>query len=212
MTTVTNAASTPVSVGSSGPATGGTATTSSTSLSKDDFLKILMAQLKYQDPMSPTDPGEFMSQLSQLTQVEQLQNMATSLDDLKSIAEQGSASQWLSTIGKRIGVDDKVVSLGDQIGITPAGDYDKITLALKSETDGSIKEVTFNKGETPIYTSDSTDTYVAAATATKDGKTVDCDLTLYRVVRGVQTGNSGVLLVAGDGTSYAASNVKLIKE
>ncbi len=212
MTTVTNAASNPASVGSSGPAAGGTATKSSTSLSKDDFLKILMTQLKYQDPMSPTDPGEFMSQLSQLTQVEQLQNMATSLDDLKSIAEQGSASQWLSTIGKRISVDDRVVSLGDQIGITPAGDYDKITLALKSETDGSIKEVTFNKGETPIYTSDSTDTYVAAATATKDGKTVDCGLTLYRVVRGVQAGNSGVLLVAGDGTPYAASNVTLIKE
>jgi len=217
MSTVTSTTGTPVSAenifrAATTTSTEGTATKSSTSLSKDDFLKILMTQLKYQDPMSPADPSQFMSQLSQLTQVEQLQNMAGSLEDLKSIAEQGSASQWLSTIGKRIGVDDNIVSLGDQVGVTPAGDYDKITLALKSGTDGSIKEVTFNKGEAPIYTSDSSDTFVAGATATKDGKTVACTLTLYRVVRGVQTGDSGLVLVAGDGTPYAASNVKLIKE
>jgi flagellar hook assembly protein FlgD len=207
--------SSPVSVSTWGAtaasAADGTATKSNV-LGKDDFLKILMTQLKYQDPMSPADPSQFMNQLSQLTQVEQLQNMAASLNDLKSIASQGSASQWLSTIGRRIKVEDNLVSLGDQVGITPAGDYDKITLSLRSETDGSIKEVTYSKGETPVYTSDSTDTYLAGATATKDGKPVGLTLTLYRVVRGVQTDDSGLVLVAGDGTPYAASSVKLIKE
>ena len=49
-------------------------------MGKDAFLKILMTQLKYQDPMDPMKPNEFMGQLSQLTQVEQLTNIAETLD------------------------------------------------------------------------------------------------------------------------------------
>jgi flagellar basal-body rod modification protein FlgD len=39
---------------------------------KDTFLKLLVAQLKYQDPSNPADPTQFMSQTAQFTQVEKL--------------------------------------------------------------------------------------------------------------------------------------------
>jgi len=46
---------------------------------KDSFLKILVAQMKYQDPMEPTSNTEYISQYATFTQVEQLNNMANSM-------------------------------------------------------------------------------------------------------------------------------------
>lgn len=46
---------------------------------KDSFLKILVAQMKYQDPMQPTSNTEYISQYATFTQVEQLNNMANSM-------------------------------------------------------------------------------------------------------------------------------------
>ena len=47
-------------------------TTSNDQLGKDAFLKLLVAQLRYQDPLAPSDPGQFMSQTAQFTTVEKL--------------------------------------------------------------------------------------------------------------------------------------------
>lgn len=55
-----------------------TATTASNpnaSLGKDAFLQLLVAQLKYQNPMNPADPTEFMSQTAQFTMVEKLEDL-----------------------------------------------------------------------------------------------------------------------------------------
>ncbi len=46
---------------------------------KDDFLQLLVAQMKYQDPMEPTENTEWVSQYAQFSQVEELQNMAQSM-------------------------------------------------------------------------------------------------------------------------------------
>ncbi|MCR5669799.1 MAG: hypothetical protein K6G10_02240 [Butyrivibrio sp.] len=56
-----------------------TPTTTPTGYDKDSFLKILVAQMKYQDPMEPTSNTEYISQYATFTQVEQLNNMANSM-------------------------------------------------------------------------------------------------------------------------------------
>jgi flagellar basal-body rod modification protein FlgD len=45
-------------------------------LGKDAFLKLLVAQLRYQDPSNPTDSSQFMSQTAQFTQVEKLDEIS----------------------------------------------------------------------------------------------------------------------------------------
>lgn len=47
-------------------------------LDKDSFLKLLVAQLKYQDPMAPSDPAAMLQQSSQMAMVERLQELQES--------------------------------------------------------------------------------------------------------------------------------------
>lgn len=56
--------------------------TPSPELGKDEFLKILMAQLQYQDPLNPMDDREFIAQMTTFSSLEQMMNMSESMDRL----------------------------------------------------------------------------------------------------------------------------------
>ena len=53
---------------------------SSSGMDKEAFLQLLVAQMKYQDPLEPTSNTEYISQYAQFSQVEQMQNMSSSMD------------------------------------------------------------------------------------------------------------------------------------
>ncbi len=52
----------------------------SETMGKNDFLNLLVTQLRYQDPMNPMQDQDFIAQLAQFSQLEQLENMSESLD------------------------------------------------------------------------------------------------------------------------------------
>lgn len=54
--------------------------TSSSSLDKEAFLQLLVAQMKYQDPLEPTSNTEYISQFATFSELEQMQNMSASMD------------------------------------------------------------------------------------------------------------------------------------
>ena len=81
--------------------------------SKDQFLKLLVAQLKNQDPLNTSDPDKFTQQLTQFSQLEQLQNLNTSFKSLKDQQHSMDKSQAVSYIGKQ------VVVPGNKIFISP---------------------------------------------------------------------------------------------
>ncbi len=53
-------------------------------LDKEDFLNLLVAQMKYQDPLEPQSNTEYVSQLATFTQVESLENMANTTENLQA--------------------------------------------------------------------------------------------------------------------------------
>ena len=71
-------------------------------LGKDDFLKLLVAQMENQDPLNPTDPTEFTSQLSQFSSLEQLYNVNKNLNSMQAGIESSTEMASLSLIGKSI--------------------------------------------------------------------------------------------------------------
>ena len=54
-------------------------TKSSSNLDKDAFLQLLVAQMKYQDPLEPTDNTEYISQLATFSQLEEMQNLSATM-------------------------------------------------------------------------------------------------------------------------------------
>ena len=56
------------------------ASEASSSLGKDDFLQLLVAQMKYQDPMEPTSNTEYIQQYATYSELEQMMNMSETMD------------------------------------------------------------------------------------------------------------------------------------
>jgi flagellar basal-body rod modification protein FlgD len=176
-------------------------------ITNDDFLQILIAQLQNQDPLNPTDPSQFVTELAEMTQVQSLQSMQTSLSSLSTSFGTGSMSQWASTVGDYMRVNDTSISEGDEVVLSPSGSYSQITLNLKNKSDGTTSQVTFNSGDSLVYNDTSGNYTVTGATATVNGESVTCPTQVYRYISGVQSSSSGVELVASDGTTYATSGI-----
>ncbi len=76
-----------------------TASASGSELGKDAFLKLLVAQLRYQDPMNPAEGAEFIAQTAQFTQVEKLQEVADASSASLQLQQRWGAG---ATVGRQV--------------------------------------------------------------------------------------------------------------
>lgn len=58
----------------------------SSTLDKDAFLQLLVTQMRYQDPLEPTDNTEYMSQLAQFSQLEAMNNLGTEYEKTQAMS------------------------------------------------------------------------------------------------------------------------------
>lgn len=114
-------------------------------VNKDQFLKLLVTQLKYQDPLNPMESTEFTSQLAQFTSLEQLYNLNSSFEGLKNAMTSQNNYQAANLIGKSVIAsgntlrveDTQVLNQGSYILEGPAGQvkisiYDKDGILVKT--------------------------------------------------------------------------------
>jgi flagellar basal-body rod modification protein FlgD len=108
--------------------TQGTTATRNTggTLGKDDFLKLLVGQMKNMDPMGSggSDPSQMMSQMTQYSILEQITNMTASN---KALAEQSERSSTIGLIGR-------TVSYANEAGAPVEGVVEQVTTAAGSVT------------------------------------------------------------------------------
>ena len=101
------------SVGGTGsaPAGGSGSITSGATLGGTDFLTLMLAQLKNQDPTSPVDSNTFLNQLAQLSEVQGISSLNTSFGSLSSSLTSSQALQASSLLGHQALVNSGTAAL-----------------------------------------------------------------------------------------------------
>jgi flagellar basal-body rod modification protein FlgD len=96
-------------------------------LGKDDFLKLLVTQLKHQDPLNPMESQEFSAQLAQFSSLEQLFGVNEALQAIQKSLEANKNENILDYIGKAVKTSGNTVSVTD--GIIDSSGYSLNTTA-----------------------------------------------------------------------------------
>ena len=87
-----------------------TAVADKSKLGKDDFLKLLLVQLQYQDPTEPTDSETILTQTSQLAALESAQNTNDALESLSKSLQSSQEFSIIASIGKRADLGSDAIS------------------------------------------------------------------------------------------------------
>ncbi len=79
-------------------------------LGKDDFLKLLLTQLQYQDPTEPTDAETILTQTSQLAALESADNTNKALEELAATLSNSDQLSVIAAIGKTADMGSNAIS------------------------------------------------------------------------------------------------------
>jgi flagellar basal-body rod modification protein FlgD len=151
------ASSTANSAASSTSTTSGSSTKKSTDImGKQDFLTLLVTQLKNQDPLNPDDPTEFTAQLAQFSSLEQLTNLNESMTGLVTSTDNATKLSALSLIGKQVtftGSSFKYNGEPVQLGYTLDGPASEVQLLIQDSNGKTLQTLNgteLTKGNHPL--------------------------------------------------------------
>lgn len=108
-------------------------------LGKDDFLNLLIAQLKNQDPLNPMKDQEFIAQLATFSSLEQVSNMNKNLEEFLKQQQYQNSVAAASMIGKEITSVDGENGIVSGINMEDGGVY--ISVNGKNIAFNDIKEI-----------------------------------------------------------------------
>ena len=117
------------------------ATQADTSLTSADFMQMLVAELKNQDPTSPQDSSAFVTQLAQMNQLEQTADINTNLQNLLNSQNSAANLSSVSLIGQQ------VTAPGSQVSLT-SGSQSTLAFTLPSAAAQVNVQITDANGNT----------------------------------------------------------------
>ncbi len=199
-------------------------------LGKDDFLKMLIAQLKFQDPLNPLNGTEFAAQLAQFSSVEQLTNIKTSLSQFlnTNIALSNSINNALaaSFIGKDVKASASSFSFNGegtvQYGYSLQQPADTVVIKIYNEYGGLVKTIigTTQRGENTLRWNGIGDDGIKVANGRYSftieatdfqGNAIVASPFIYGKVTGVRFKSDGTVFVI-EGSEVLLSDIVEIKE
>ena len=93
-----------------------------TQLGKDDFLKLLVTQLQYQDPLEPMDNTEFIAQTAQFTALEQMQNLNQTMTNAQAFATIGKGV-YMNTLNEQTGQYEYIYGIVTSVDVINGKPY-----------------------------------------------------------------------------------------
>jgi flagellar basal-body rod modification protein FlgD len=184
-------------------------------MGKEDFLLLLVTELKNQDPLNPLDSKETVAQLAQFSELEAILNMSSSLEGVGTMQKSLLYSQAASLVGKHVsGTEDKVKIA--KKGDTPTIKFElkkdaKITVNIYNKDGDLIRTIDAGekpKGQNEVIWNGKDDNYIYVdpgeykyeITATyADGSTEDIQTVKKGIVKNVEFKGSDVILVLENG-------------
>jgi flagellar basal-body rod modification protein FlgD len=110
-------------------------------MGRDDFLKLLVAQMKNQDPLKPQDNTQFVAELAQFSNLEQSMGINSRLDTLALQSRGQSNAQVLDLVGQKATVKGSIVTIdGSGVG-------SPINFTLGSKTSSTIVNIQNQSGD-----------------------------------------------------------------
>jgi flagellar basal-body rod modification protein FlgD len=196
-------------------------------LGKDAFFKLMLTQLKQQDPTNPLKSHEMAAQLAQFSSVEQLTNMNNTLTKMSQKGEGQDQYDVLNLIGKKVSgdsgqIDRKKGDRDHKIEFQIPQAAEKATVSIKDDKGMEIKKYELKdlkQGKNQIVWNglhaDGKDArvgqYSAHISAQSKGRKISASTEFQGAVDGVKFTNQGPVLMV-DGKSLNLRDVKMIEE
>ena len=204
---------------------------SKNTMGKDDFFKLLIAQLKNQDPSNPSDSSQFAAQLAQYSSLEQMQNINTnltnSLNANYSLTQSINNTMAATLIGKEVKLSGGDISYSGQtnvkLGYTINSIAKDVTIKIYDASGGLVQTITDSNVDSGSH-SVSWDfknsagsslpngqyKFVVEATS-MSGETLKPDIYKLGSISGVKFTENGTKLLIG-GSEYLLSDILEILE
>ncbi|NOX76230.1 MAG: flagellar hook assembly protein FlgD [Gammaproteobacteria bacterium] len=197
-------------------------------LGQADFLKLMVTQLQSQDPFSPMENGEFISQMAQFSSVTGLSDLKQSFDKLATSLQSNQALQASSLVGRTVMVPSDTGILPTSGGMAGSIDLPSsssgVTLTVKDSVGQTIRRLELGPqaagdvyfrwdGLTDAGISATPGRYFISAEASLDGKTVALETLTSASVDSVTLGRGGqgLTLNLTDGNTVDFASVREIK-
>lgn len=198
--------------------------TSATQPPEDRFLKLLVTQLKNQDPLNPLDNAQVTSQLAQINTVSGIEKLNTTMGQMLEVYNNGQAMQAAGMIGKSVMIPGGSMSLqnGQALGgVSLAGVADAVNIdvldatgkVIQTESLGARAAGNFGfvwDGETAAGTKAPDGRYSFRVTATQGGTSVAASGLQIGTVSAVTRAASGFQLDLGNLGTVDFKNVQEI--